>query len=160
MTAPTASGQVEISVAAEVVYGLITDLTTMAEIADETTEMRWRKGASAAPGAVFKGANRNGFRRWSTTCTVAEATPAARFAFDVKSVGGIPVARWQYDIESLPDGGCRVTESTWDHRPGWFRGPAGLATGSPDRTGANNVHIANTLRRLKQRAESAPAQRG
>ena len=156
MTAPTASGQVEISVSPEVVYDLITDLATMAAVADEATGMRWRKGSSAVPGAVFKGTNRNGFRRWSTKCIVTEATPAARFAFDVSFPPGVPVARWQYDIEPLPGGaGCRVTESTWDHRPGWFRGPAGIATGSPDRTAANNVHIANTLRRLKQRAESA-----
>ena len=160
MTAPTASGQVEIAAPADVVYDLITDLAAMAAVADETTTMRWRKGSSAAPGAVFTGVNRNGFRRWSTKCTVAEATPATRFTFDVKAAAGIPVARWQYDIETLPDGGCRVTESTWDHRPGWFRGPAGWATGSPDRTGANTTHIANTLRRLKQRAESAAPQRG
>ena len=160
MTAPTASGQVDISVAADVLYTMITDLDTMAGVADEATAMRWRKGTSAAPGAVFTGANRNGFRRWSTKCVVAEATPGTRFSFDVTFPPGIPVARWQYDIEALPDGGCRVTESTWDHRPAWFRGPAGLATGSPDRTAANNTHIANTLRRLKQRAESAPVQRG
>ena len=155
MTAPTASGQVEIAAPADIVYGIVTDLTAMAELADETIQMTWRKGSAAAPGAVFKGNNRNGFRRWSTKCTVAEATRATRFTFDVSAAAGIPVARWQYDIEELPDGaGCRVTESTWDHRPGWFRGPAGLATGSPDRTAANVAHIQNTLRRLKQRAES------
>ena len=41
------------------------------------------------------------------------------FAFDVKSVV-VPVAHWRYDIEPA-DGGCRVTEQTWDRRPGWFR---------------------------------------
>ena len=153
MTAPTAAGQVEISVAADVVYDLITDLTTMAEIADETTEMRWRKGASAAPGSVFKGTNRNGFRRWSTTCTVAEATPATRFTFDVKSVGGIPVARWQYDIESLPDGGCRVTDSR-------DTGPAGSADrrASPPAALTARVRTTCTSRTRCGASSCAPSQ--
>ena len=76
------------------------------------------------------------------------------FAFDVKSVV-IPVAHWRYEITAA-DGGCRVTESTWDHRPGWFRGIAGIATGVRDRAGANAEHIELTLHRLKDRAERRP----
>ena len=44
----------------EALYSLITDLPTLAELAEETTAMRWTKGDSARPGAVFKGSNRNG----------------------------------------------------------------------------------------------------
>lgn len=50
-------------------------------------------------------------------------------------------------------GGCRVTESTWDRRPGWFAKLAGRATGVTDRVAANTKHIELTLQRLKQRAE-------
>jgi hypothetical protein len=74
------------------------------------------------------------------------------FAFDVKSAV-VPVAHWRYDIEPV-DGGCRVTEQTWDRRPGWFRKPAGMATGVTDRTGANAKHIELTLQRLKAKAEA------
>lgn len=150
--APTATADITIDAGPDTVYGLITDLTTLAELADETVAMTWRKGDSARPGAVFRGSNRNGARSWNTTCTVTAAEPGRTFAFDVRSAV-IPVAHWRYDITAV-DGGCRVTESTWDRRPGWFRGIAGYATGVKDRTAANAEHIAATLQRLKECAES------
>jgi hypothetical protein len=101
---------------------------------------------------VFKGTNRNGWRRWTTTCTVTDAEPGRRFAFDVRHTV-VPISRWQYEIEPTA-GGCTVTESTWDRRPGWFKGVAALATGVPQRTDANDAHIAATLQRLKARAEA------
>ena len=64
-----------------------------------------------------------------------------------------PVAHWRYDITPT-DGGCTVTESTWDRRAGWFKKIAGLATGVSDRDSANAQHIQATLERLKARAES------
>lgn len=134
------------------VYALITDLPTLASLAEEAHAMRWTKGTSAAPGAVFKGENRNGSKSWTTTCTVTDAVPASTFAFDVKSAV-FPVAHWRYDITPT-DGGCTVTESTWDRRAGWFKKIAGLATGISDRDGANAQHIQATLERLKARAES------
>lgn len=148
---PAATAEVTISAAPDAVYQLITDLSTLAELASETTAMSWQKGDAARPGAVFKGSNRNGSRTWTTTCTVTEAVPGRAFAFDVRSLV-IPVAHWRYEI--VPDdGGCRVVESTWDQRPGWFRKIAGYATGVPDRDAANNEHIRATLARLKERAE-------
>lgn len=148
---PVASADVHIAAAADAVYALITDLEVLTALAAETTAMSWHKGSAAAPGAVFRGTNRNGSRSWTTTCTVTEAAPGRLFAFDVKSLV-IPVAHWRYEIVPA-DGGCRVTESAWDHRPGWFRGVAGIATGVKDRTGANPDHIKITLQRLKARAE-------
>jgi Polyketide cyclase / dehydrase and lipid transport len=116
--------------------------------------MHWRKGASVAtPGAVFKGTNRNGWRHWTTRCTVTDAEPGQRFAFNVSHTG-IPISRWQYEI-ATSDRGCTVTESTWDRRPRWYKTPAGLVTGIMNRTGANAEHIAATLQRLKTRAEAA-----
>jgi hypothetical protein len=64
----------------------------------------------------------------------------------------LPIGRWQYDLVAA-DGGCRVTESTWDQRPGWFRKIAKKATGVPDRAAENSKNIELTLQRLKQRAE-------
>jgi Polyketide cyclase / dehydrase and lipid transport len=150
----TAAAEVTINADPETVYRLITDLPTLASLAEETDGMQWQKGGTAAPGAVFKGHNRNGSKTWSTTCTVTHAEPGRAFAFDVRSTV-IPVAHWRYDITATGDGSCRVTERTWDRRPGWFRVPAGWATGIKDRTTANGEHIRRTLQRLKEKAEAS-----
>lgn len=134
------------------VYELITDLPTLASLAPESAGMRWRSGDKATPGAVFKGTNRNGFRRWTTTCTVTDADPGRAFAFDVHYFGA-PVAHWRYDI-TAEGKGCRVTEQTWDHRAPWMAKAGGLATGVTDRGTANDGHMKLTLRRLKEKAEA------
>ncbi|HZQ33011.1 MAG TPA: SRPBCC family protein [Mycobacterium sp.] len=149
---PSAGADVTINADPDAVYALITDLPTLASLGEEVAAMEWRKGNSAAPGAVFKGHNRNGSKQWSTTCTVTDADPGRVFAFDVKHTV-LPIAHWRYDIEPV-DGGCRVIERTWDRRPAWFRKPAGLATGVKDREAANTAHIEATLQRLKAKAES------
>lgn len=151
MNAPI-TGSVSIAADPAKVYALITDLSTLAALAEEAHAMHWAKGHSAVvPGAVFKGENRNGSKSWTTTCTVTDAAPGSTFAFDVKSAV-FPVAHWRYDIAPA-DGGCTVTESMWDRRAGWFKKVAGLATGVSDRAGANAEHIKVTLQRLKERAE-------
>lgn len=150
MSAPV---QASVTIAAEpaAVYSLITDLSAMASLAEEVHAMSWTKGAAAAPGAVFTGRNRNGAKSWSTTCTVTAADPGKAFAFDVKSAM-LPIAHWRYDIVAT-EGGCTVTESVWDRRPGWFKKFAGFTTGVSDRDSANAEHIRLTLQRLKERAE-------
>ncbi|BBY80965.1 SRPBCC family protein [Mycolicibacterium pulveris] len=149
---PSAQASITINADPAEVYALITDLPTLASLAEETHAMEWSKGDRAQPGAVFKGQNRNGSRTWTTTCTVTEAEPGRTFAFDVRSLA-VPVAHWRYDIVA-GDGGCTVTERTWDKRPGWFRKPASMATGVKNRDAANAEHIRVTLRRLKEKAES------
>ncbi|MGB0970959.1 MAG: SRPBCC family protein [Mycobacterium sp.] len=150
--APDAHGSVTIAADSAAVYALITDLATLGSLAEEAGEMRWRKGNAAAPGAVFKGRNRNGSHTWTTKCTVTEADPGRAFAFDVHTAGIVPIAHWRYDIEQT-DGGCMVTEATWDRRPRWILKPAAMSTGVSDRNGANAKHIKLTLERLKRRAE-------
>jgi Polyketide cyclase / dehydrase and lipid transport len=152
MTGPCVTARVRIDARPDVVYGLITDLPTLASLAEEAVAMEWRRGDAVRQGAVFAGHNQNGSKRWSTKCTVTDAEPGRVFAFDVR-YAVIPIARWQYDIV-VADGGCQVTESTWDRRPGWFRKLAPRATGVPDRAAANTEHIRLTLQRLKQRAEA------
>lgn len=148
---PAATATVHVNAAPEAVYALVTDLPTLAALAEETVAMRWRKGDAVRPGAVFTGDNQNGSARWSTTCTVTDAERGRTFAFDVRYTV-IPIAHWRYDFAAA-DGGCRVTESTWDRRPRWFRKLAGRATGTGDRAAANAEHIRLTLQRLKERLE-------
>jgi hypothetical protein len=153
MTAPAASASIEINADPAKVYALITDLPSFAALTEETQAMVWKKGSSAEPGAVFRGKNKNGWRSWTTNCTVTDAS-GTRFAFEVTSHPSIPVSRWQYDIVATGTG-CAVTESTWDMRPKWFKKPAELATGVKDRPSANTEHMKATLARLKAVAESA-----
>ena len=155
MTSPSATASIEIAAPPATVYGLITDLASFAEITEETQAMVWTKGSSAAPGAVFRGRNTNGWRSWTTNCRITDAD-GSRFAFEVTSHPSIPVSRWQYDIVASP-GGCTVTESTWDKRPAWFKKPAELATGVKNRAAANSAHMQATLARLKSRAEGSSA---
>jgi uncharacterized protein YndB with AHSA1/START domain len=149
---PCAQATVTISAPPEAVYALITDLPTLASLAEEANAMDWHKGDCVSPGNVFKGHNRSGNKKWTTTCTVTDAEPGRVFAFSVKSLA-VPVAHWRYDIKPV-DGGCQVTEQAWDKRPGWFLKPAGMATGVKDRPTTNAKNIELTLERLKAKAEA------
>ena len=149
-----ASAQAEVTIDADpaAVYGLLTDLPTLASLAPESGGMKWRKGDEAAAGAVFRGTNRNGLRRWTTTCTVTDAEPGRAFAFDV-SYFGAPVAHWRFDIVT-EGSGCRVTEKTWDRRTRFMAKAGGLATGVTDRDTTNDGNMKVTLQRLKEKAEA------
>lgn len=155
MNDPSASATVRINASPEEIYRLITDLPTLATLAEEANAMEMRKGDGIDKGAVFVGHNENSGKRWTTKCTVTDAEPGRAFAFEVKHTV-LPIARWQYDIEAAADGGCQVTESTWDRRPGWFRKVAVIATGVSDRASENAKNIELTLQRLKSRAEGTP----
>jgi uncharacterized protein YndB with AHSA1/START domain len=138
----------------QVVWDLLSDLPRMGEWSPETTGGSWKGGATGpAVGVRFSGRNRNGWHRWTTLATVTECDPPRCFAFEVTS-GRIDVARWQYDLEAT-DGGCRVTETWTDRRPGWFRGVATLATGVRDRATHNREGMDDTLAALARAAERA-----
>lgn len=154
MNEPSASAHTEVNAQPEVVYALVSDLPGMSDVAEEFERGSWLGGArEAAVGARFRGRNRQAGRRWTTTATVTDAEPGRRFAFEVSSVG-IPVSRWQYDIEPT-ETGCRVAELTWDRRPSWFRPLANAVTGVRDRAEHNQRNMEHTLRRLKAAAEAA-----
>jgi hypothetical protein len=137
----------------EVVYDLISDLTRMGEWSPEATGGEWIRGADGPTvGAWFKGRNRHGSRRWSAKCRVTEAERGRTFSFDVRFAGKT-TARWIYRIESTANG-CTVTEATVDQRPGWVRAIYPYAIGIKDRAAQNRVNMQETLRRLKETAES------
>jgi hypothetical protein len=137
-----------------VVYDLVSDVTRMGQWSPETVSCRWLGGAtSAVVGARFKGSNRHGWHRWSTTCAVTAAERGRRFAFEV-GLMGLPIAKWEYDIDAQGNG-CRVTERWIDARPGWMEKLSPLATGVSDRAEHNRQTMTDTLTRLKQVAEAS-----
>ncbi len=118
MAYPTAVSR-DIAAPADKVWALVADVSRMGEWSPENTGGTWRKGATGpALGAQFKGSNKNGVRRWSTTCTVVECQPGKVFEFAVTS-GPLGVANWRYEFEDT-ETGCRVTESFRDNRAQWF----------------------------------------
>ena len=139
---------------ADRLYALVSDVTRMGEWSPENVGGRWLGGATTpAVGARFRGANRRGWRRWSTTCTVVAAEPGRVFAFDV-SVVGIPASRWTYELR--PDGDATVVTETWrDRRPRWFALLAGVTMGIADIRAHNQENIRTTLANL---AAAAAAQ--
>ena len=145
---------IDIVAPAEVVWSLVSDLTRMPEWSPETTKVEWTTGSTGpSVGARFKGTNKMGWRSWSTSCTIVTADPPRELAWDVHAPGGVKVAHWGYLIEPLDEHSCRVTESSVDHRPAWFKLPTNLITGVKDRGEHNAKGMQQTLDRIRAAVE-------
>jgi uncharacterized protein YndB with AHSA1/START domain len=143
-----------IAASPEALYDMVSDVTRMGSWSPETTSARWLGGADRpAPGARFKGANKHGWRRWHTTCTVVAAEPGRRFSFDV-GFGPLPISQWSYEFVADGDG-CRVVETWNDRRPGWMIRTSPVMMGVSDRPGHNRAGMEATLSRLRTAAEAA-----
>ena len=119
---------ISINASPDAVWSMISDVTRMPEWSPELASTRWLGSAGGpAVGAKFRGTNRNGRRRWSTTCTVTSADPGRRFAYRVSS-HGLAVSDWIYEITPA-DGGCELRESTVDQRGFLIRFGGGPVTG-------------------------------
>ncbi len=154
---PIATGQVTINASPAEVYRLVSDPAVMVDFAEELVRVRWvGKTRQPAVGAKFRGTNRNGWRRWVTTCTITEAEPGQRFVYEVSAPLMVPISRWEFELTETGDG-CTVTESSWLRVPNWFIPFAILITGEPDRPRVNNTNIATTLQRLKEHVETRAA---
>src|SRR5215203_5316056 len=78
------------------VYDIVTDVAEMGRLSPECTGGSWLDGADGpAVGATFKGRNKRGIARWSTTNTVVAATPGEEFSFETKDSG----TRWTYRMQ-------------------------------------------------------------
>jgi uncharacterized protein YndB with AHSA1/START domain len=144
---------IDIAAPAQTLYEMVSDVTRMPEWSPEQSAAKWVGGAAGpAVGAKFRGTNRNGIRRWSTSCIVTAADPGSRFAFRVSDLG-LSVADWSYEFEPTPTG-CRVTESTLDRRGFLIRVGGGPVTGVYDRATHNLEGIRATLAALKAAAEA------
>jgi hypothetical protein len=138
---------------ADTLYDLVSDLSQMGRWSPEAVGGRWAGGASGPTvGATFRGNNRKGWRRWSTSAKVTAADQGKRFAFHV-TFGPVPIADWSYDF--IADGGStRVVEQWTERRPGWMKALSGPTIGVPDRAVHNRQTMAATLAALKRAAES------
>jgi uncharacterized protein YndB with AHSA1/START domain len=154
MAATSVEVSVHVDAPAERVYEMISDITRMGEWSPETVKVEWLGSATgAAPGARFKGHNRNGARRWSTKGQVSKADPGREFAFDISSIFNLPVARWGYRM-TPEGGGCTVTEYWKDLRGTTMKIAGRVATGVADREVKNREGMKATLDRLKAKAEA------
>jgi uncharacterized protein YndB with AHSA1/START domain len=143
----------EIAAPPETVWGLVSDLSQMGKWSPESEGVEWLKGATGpAVGVTFKGSNRHGSKTWTTHGRITEALPNRALAFLV-NVGPFKVSEWRYEFEPIP-AGCRVTESTVDHRGAVAKFFGKQATGIEDRDEHNRATMAHTLERLKAAAEA------
>ncbi len=155
MSNPT-SVSIDISAPADVVWALVSDLSRMGEWSPETVGIEWKGGATGpAVGASFKGTNKNGGKKWSTTGKIVELTEPTDLAWEV-TAGPVKIAQWRYRIEPIDDRSCRLTESTIDHRPSWMKYIGALASGVKDRAPHNLAGMEATLARIKEVAVFAP----
>jgi hypothetical protein len=144
----------DVAASADAVWELVSDLPRMGEWSPENEGGSWMRGASGpARGAKFRGANRHGSKTWKTVTTVVDAEPGRRFSFRVTAMG-LPIALWAYDLTPT-EGGCTVTESWTDLRPGFFKPVASRATGVSDRAAHNRETMERTLLNLATAAEAA-----
>lgn len=149
---PTISRSVLVAAAPAQVWALVTDLPRMGELSPENRGGRWVGGATGpAPGARFRGVNRNGDLEWRTKVRVVVCEPERRFIFDVRSPFGVRVSRWSYELTPAA-GGCLLTEH-WYRVGNWFvrrfLGPR--VTGRADRPGYNAGSIEHTLAAVQAR---------
>jgi uncharacterized protein YndB with AHSA1/START domain len=138
----------------DAVYAIVTDVAQMGRLSPECTGGRWLDGATGpAVGARFKGSNKRGFARWSTTNRVVEAEPGRAFSFETNQSG----TRWTYRME--PDGtGTLVTESrgAFKDRPLIAKVFATLLLGGiDDHEDELRDGMRQTLERLKAVAEDS-----
>jgi len=110
-TATTGNASIDITASPDEVYDVLADITRMGERSPECYRCEWLDGVTAAlPGVRFRGYNRLGLLRWTTTCTVTAAERGQEFAFTVMSHHGREETRWRYVLDAA-DGFTRLTES-------------------------------------------------
>ena len=140
----TVSSSIEIDAPAEAVFDLLCDPRRHPELDGSGTVRATLVGPERLVlGSRFGMSMRYWGMPYRITNRVAELEPGRRIAWT-----HVSRVLWRYELEPLPAGGCRVTE-TWDPAGSPAR-PLYLLLGFPDRTRAA---IEGTLRTLKALAE-------
>ena len=122
----------------------------MGERSPECYRCEWLDGATGPEvGARFKGFNRLGFLRWSTTSQVLVADPGREFTFMVLA-GGRDSTRWRYTIENHND----TTALTESYKFLWCPLFSRIAEAPIPRDRQLQRGIDHTIARVKAVAES------
>lgn len=116
---PAVMVETTISVDADRVYELMSDLDAMASFGTEFQSGRWASGRPGAVGSTFIGTQRLGDREWETTSTVTTAKPGKEFSWVVGDPDN-PTAMWSATMRKVPDG--TEVRYSFVHGPG----PSGL----------------------------------
>ena len=104
-------GEAHVVASPEKVFQLVSDVTRMGEWSPECRRCEWLDGITApALGARFKGHNRRGWFKWTTTSTVTEFEAERVFAFEVVPLGRRVQTRWRYELQ-LINSGTLLSES-------------------------------------------------
>ena len=138
----------------ETVYAVVSDVTRMGEWSPETVRCEWLGGATGpAVGAKFKGSNKRGIARWSTTPTVVVADAGREFAFVVDDT-----TKWSFRCDS-DGGGTRLTESfeMLASMPRRYVLAERYIMRVKDRKADLERAMAETIGRIKVAVEAAPA---
>jgi hypothetical protein len=96
------AGEVSVRSAAtpDAIWALLRDVTQMGRWSPECTGGTWLNDASdPLPGSRFRGTNRIGRLRWSTTCTVIAVEPSRLLVFDARHWSGA-TTRWVFDLRA------------------------------------------------------------
>ena len=147
------AASIDIAAPPEVVWALVTDVTRMPEFSPELRGARWESTVTEPKvGARFKGFNKHGAVRWSTSCEVIAAEPLRRFGYRV-TYFGLKISEWFFELAPAAGGGTTLTESTRDRRAILTKYTTGPATGVLDRATHNLAGIRSTLAAIKTVAE-------
>ena len=135
-------------------YDAVSDVRRMGEWSPEGQRCEWIDGAvGPAVGARFKGRNRRGIIRWSTTPRVLVADAGQEFTF-VTGHRGRDMTKWTYRFDPVVNG-TTVTESFEMLRdmPWYYRFADRYLMGVKDRTADLVSNMEATLQRLKTATE-------
>ena len=152
----TGEARARIAAPARTVWALVADVTRMGEWSPETTSCGWIDGATGpAVGARFRGHNKRGWSKWTTTCEVTACEPGREFSFVVGG-GDDPQTVWSYVFVPLK-GGVEVRESFELIAPltGLDRALTRVLARVKDREADLEDQMRRTLARLKEASEAS-----
>src|SRR5688572_23632407 len=104
----TASRSIDVAAPPEAVYDIVSDVTRTGEWSPECRSCDWVDQPGQV-GSRFKGHNKSGPARWTTTAEVVAAERPRRFGFATLFKDGHGT-RWTYEI-APHGGGATLTES-------------------------------------------------
>jgi hypothetical protein len=149
-SATRGEASVVIAASPQQVYDIVSDVTSIGDRSAECYRCEWLDSASVSRvGARFKGYNRLGLLRWSTTSVVTVAEPGREFVFTVLS-GDRDSTRWRYVMAG--DGQSTTLTETYEFL--WCPLVSRIAEAPIPRDKQLQRGIAQTIERVKVAAEA------